>query len=217
MKRGQLVVVDSPEGAGKTTLLAEVQKKVLAGPLSNRIIFTREPGGTELAEEIRRVMFGPLGKTANAQTLLSLFWAARADHIEKKISPALMDGVHVISDRFDSSTFAYQIWGYENYNLVSTFNHMREVVMRGLVPFYVFLDVDPVVGLARKSSTSDRNFIDDKPVEFHQRVYKGFGEFFAKFPNTNTRIDASQLPEKVLEDFLKALDVILIGGRPKQL
>ncbi len=215
MQRGRLVVVDSPEGAGKTTLLASVQDRILESPLSQQVIFTREPGGTELAEEIRRVMFGPLGKTANAQTLLSLFWAARADHIEKKILPALMAGVHVISDRFDSATFAYQIWGYENYDLIPTFGHMREVVMKGLVPFYVFLDVDPVVGLSRKSRTSDRNFIDDKPVEFHQRVYRGFGEFFAKFPNTSMRIDASQSPEKVLEDFLKALDVILVGGRPK--
>lgn len=214
MRRGQLVVVDSPEGAGKTTLLNVLKKRVSDQGKDEQFVFTREPGGTPYAEEIRALILGDMGKQADAKTLLALFWAARADHIKNLVKPALEAGKHVISDRFDSATFAYQIWGYENHDLIPTFSHMREVYMKGIVPFYIFLDVPIEVGLARKSNTSEKNFLDEKSKEFHKLVYRGFGEFFAMVPNMSRRVDASQSPDKVADDVIKLLNIVLVGGTP---
>src|ERR1044072_1925263 len=107
--RGKFIVIDGNEGAGKTTLL-----KVAADIYGDNILLTREIGGSPFAEEIRRQMFSTEnGNQADARTQFNLAWAARADHFKNVIRPALDKGVNVISDRFDSSTWAYQLYAQD--------------------------------------------------------------------------------------------------------
>jgi len=112
MKKGTFIVIEGGEGCGKSTLLEYLREEALKVLWrEEKVAFTREPGGSPFAEEIRLLMLGSLSKQANGLTQFGLAWASRADHIKNLIRPHLENGIHVISDRFDSSTYAYQVHG----------------------------------------------------------------------------------------------------------
>jgi dTMP kinase len=104
--RGRLITIEGGEGAGKTTQAAVLQAFLTAHGLP--CLLTREPGGTPFAEEVRRLLLAPpaAGPTPMAEMLL--FMSARADHVERRVAPALAAGTWIISDRFTDSTYAYQ-------------------------------------------------------------------------------------------------------------
>lgn len=199
MKRGRFIVIDGCEGAGKTTLI-----KVLAKEFSaKKVLLTHEPGGTGFADKIRLLVLSKEAKTAGAETQFGLMWAARAEHLKRKIIPALEKGTNVVSDRFDSSTFAYQVYGQEDKHLEKLFWRTREVFLRERKPdVYIFLDVLPEVGLARIAENKKRGELLDhfekRSLDFHQRVREGYKEFFKTVPHTI--IDANRPLEAVQED-----------------
>ncbi len=196
MRRGRLVVLEGGEGSGKTTILSRL--KGLVDP--NKLILTREPGGSEMAEQIRNLIFSEGGKSLSPDAHFHLFWAARADHIDKTILPALDRGIDVISNRFDASTFAHQIFGEEHHRLKNSFRFNREEMFAGrIVPTYIYLDIDPEVGLLRRRGAKDGNHFDDKDIEFHRRVRRGYKEFiqFARV----IEIDASGSGDEVWDAF----------------
>lgn len=196
MYRGKLVVVEGCEGAGKTTQLNRLRE--ISDPKT--LIVTREPGGSEMAEKIRGLLFSEEGKTLGPEAQFHLFWAARADHIEKIILPALLKGINVVSDRFDMSTFAYQIFGYGHHTLKSSFRFTREQMFSGrIVPRYIYLDIDPKVGLSRKHGATDGNHFDEKTLDFHERVRQGYREFVS-FGHVS-EIDAGGTSEEVWKLF----------------
>lgn len=203
MKKGLFIVVDSGEGSGKTTQLNNARDF-----FGDALVLTREPGGSPYAEMIRKVILDPTAKQADAKTLFGLFWAARADHLKNTIRPALEAGKIVISDRFDSSTFAYQLVAQGNRDLEPLFWQMREFYLGDLKPdLYVYFDIDPVVGLARKNQQGgeELNHFEARKIDFHNAIRAGYKEFITLVPNA-VIIDASQSKEKVWEDFKKVLD-----------
>lgn len=196
MKQGKLVVLEGGEGSGKTTHLNCL--KEMAD--TDRLIVTREPGGSVMAERIRELLFSEGGKSLGPEAQFHLFWAARADHLEKTILPALANGVNVVSDRFDMSTFAYQMFGYGHHGLKTLFRTTREQMLVGrVVPTYIYLDIDPKIGLSRKLGAKDGNHFDDKAIDFHERVRQGYREFVS-FGRV-IEIDASRSVEEVWKDF----------------
>jgi len=204
MKKGLFIVVDSGEGAGKTTQLNNVKEL-----LGDSLVLTREPGGSVYAEDIRNLILKNLhAGQADAKTLFALFWAARADHLKNTIKPALEAGKTVISDRFDSSTFAYQLVAQGNRELEDLFWKMREFYLGDLKPdLYVYFDIDPVIGLARKNQqgAEELNHFEARKIDFHSAIRAGFREFITLVPNAVT-IDASQSKEKVWEEFKSVLE-----------
>jgi dTMP kinase len=196
------IVFDSGEGAGKTT-----QLNTLKGLLGDRAVLTREPGGSPYAEEIRNIILNsPNAAQADAKTLFALFWASRADHIKNTVRPALEAGKIVISDRFDSSTFAYQIRGQEAGELETFFWQMRDFFLGDLKPdHYIYLDLDPLIGLARKSGqgAEEQNHFEQKKIDFHNRMRAGFLEFLQSVPHTI--IDANKPIKEVEKDILSCL------------
>ena len=106
MSKGKFIVIDGIGGCGKTT-----HAKLLRARMEKDTVLTHEPGGTPIAEKIRKLLLHGLIPTADVATEFFLFWTARAEHMREKIIPALRAGRNVISDRFDSSTFAFQIFG----------------------------------------------------------------------------------------------------------
>lgn len=201
---GKFIVIDGGEGSGKGTVL-----DALKGTFPQGFVFTREPGGTPLAEKIREVIFCEEAREADALTTFALFWAARADHMEKKVRPALENGLHVVSDRFDLSTFAYQLYGQQNLNLLDLFWRMREMYSVPVPDLYIYLDVDPVIGLERTRKRGDGNHYDEKDIEFHQRVREGYREFLFRsrdrlqvVGSTCKMVDASQDPHDVIHEVL---------------
>jgi dTMP kinase len=180
MQKGKFIILEGSEGAGKTS-----QIKKLAEYFGDKVIITREPGGSPYAEEIRNVILkSEYASQADAKTHFALFWAARADHLKNTIIPALESGKTVLCDRFDSSTYAYQIYGQEATELKNQFFTFRDFFLGETKPdLYVFMQVDFKTGLLRKGAQPEEiNHFEERPSEFFARMDTGFKEFFEKVP-----------------------------------
>ncbi|MFI5312335.1 MAG: dTMP kinase [Gemmatimonadales bacterium] len=173
MVRGRLVVFEGVEGAGKSTQLDRLQGLLVRAGVSHRAF--REPGGTPLGDEIRRVLLDPASRmTARAEALL--FMASRAELVGREVRPALAAGHVVLLDRFFLSTYAYQVGGrglpaadVEAANFVAT---------EGLVPdLTLLLTLGAGEGLARASRRGVRDRMEQADDAFHAAVEGAFAEF----------------------------------------
>lgn len=210
MARGKFIVFEGGEGSGKSTVSKHVVGQLKAE--GKPVLWTYEPGGSPFAKKIRELILSDDAKHAEAETMFGLFWAARWDHLIRTVRPALELGLTVISDRFDASTYAYQIAGQEQPQLEDLFWKMRAHYVGDTQPdTYLFFDVDPAVGLARAKSRADKNtHFDDRELAFHHRVRDGFWKFgthveegFVHIPFVS--IDANQ-PEPEVKQ--AALDLV---------
>ena len=206
-KRGKFIVLEGGEGTGKST-----QIKLLKEYYGDRIIITREPGGTPLAEEIRNaILNSEHSSQASAKTQFALLWAGRADHLKNKIIPALESGIHVISDRFDSTTYAYQIHGQQAPELKDFFWKTRDLYLEGVNPdVYIYLDVTAEEGLRRKSlqGKEENNHFDERKIDFHNRIRHGYSEFLANVPSMilNTNVPKEEVTKALIEVIDKILN-----------
>lgn len=204
--KGRFLVIEGGEGAGKTTLMNFLPE--IFG--DQKFLATREPGGSPFAEEIRNLMLtNPESKNASPETQFGLIWAARHDHLIKKIAPAINQGIHVVSDRFDSSTFAYQIFGQEAPHLEKLFWDIREIYLGENKPdLYIFLDVDPELGLKRVASRKkESDHFDQRKLPFHRKIREGYMKFLKEVPHViiDTSGDIPEAKEKffqAMKDFL---------------
>lgn len=203
--RGRFIVIDGIDGSGKGTEVRLLKKELKRVPT----LFTHEPGGTAKADEIRKVLLQS-GRSSTPLADFFLFWAARASLVGQAILPALLAGRNVISDRFDSSTFAYQIIAEKHPELAKFFNVCRKAVLGKSVPdAYIFLDLPVSVALARRrKDTKKRDAFDNKPASYHERVREGF----KKFKPAGSRVffvDAGRSPAEVHQEVLGIVKRIL--------
>lgn len=204
MKKGKFLIVDGMDGSGKGT-----QLKLLKAFLEeNKIpyVFTREPGGCPRAEVIRERLLSD--KTLTPQQEFDLFWEARVLHLEETVLPALKRGELVVSDRFDSSTWAYQIRGHQHSELTEQFRVLREKYVKpNCSPdLYVVFDLEPAISRARVMKDATRGGLttfDAQPLEFYSRVRNGFKEFAGMC--SVELVEAHQAPEFIFQDFLGRL------------
>ncbi|MCO5177440.1 MAG: dTMP kinase [Thermomicrobiales bacterium] len=164
------VTFEGTEGSGKSTQIAMLADRLRER--GYRVVQTREPGGTALGEAVRAIVLnGDLD--IGAATEAYLMTAARAEHVERVIRPALADDAIVLSDRYVDSTIAYQ--GAGRGLPIDQLLAMQELAIGGLWPdLTLLLDLPVEAGLARRTTAGDANRIDRERVEFHQRV----GEWF---------------------------------------
>lgn len=197
--RGLLVTLEGGEGCGKTT-----QAQALSRLLRQEgypVTLTREPAGTELGRLVKgffREEGGGQGRrpAVGALAELLLFEAARAQHLEEVIRPALARGDLVLCDRFTDSTLAYQ--GYGRGLSLDQVRACNQIATGGLVPeLTLLLDLPPEEGLARKGSEPLPDAIGREPLEFHRRVRAGFLQIARREPQRVVVLDASRPPEKV--------------------
>ncbi|NLG08886.1 MAG: dTMP kinase [Deinococcales bacterium] len=169
-ERGRFIVFEGPEGAGKSTQIAR-----LAARLAERgraPLVTREPGGTPAGEAMRAVLLDPQLDIAPLAEFL-LYAAARAQHVEEVIRPALEAGTDVISDRFTGASVAYQ--GYGRGLPLDLIDDLNRHATGGLRPDRtLLLDLDPARGLARAAARSDHDRLEAAGLAFHQRARQGF-------------------------------------------
>lgn len=205
MRKGKFIVLEGSEGAGKTS-----QLKKIAEYFGDDVVITREPGGTPFAEEIREVMLNSEhAGQADAKTHFALIWASRADHLKNKIIPALAEGKTVISDRFDSSTYAYQIFGQEAEHLKDDFHKFREFFVGDCTPdLYIYMDVDVETGLSRKqvNQKDELNHFDNRKMDFFDRMKRGYVEFMEIVPSVV--IDASPDFDTVTKSLIEAIESV---------
>ena len=209
-RKYSLIVVDGGDGSGKSTLVKMCQTLFP----DVKLAITREPGGSPFAEKIRGLSLSDDAKDAPAETHFGLMWAARADHIARHIKPLLKKG-NVLSDRFDSSTYAFQIHGQKNKRLEDLFWKTRAIYLKDLRPnIYVFVDVPPQVGMERSRRRAigpageKQNHFDSKPLDYYARVRKGYKQFLKKVPHVI--VNGNQPLEDVVEEFKKKIEPFLI-------
>lgn len=197
MNNAKYVVLDGMDGVGKG-----VQIELLKRKFASSAVFTREPGGTPFAEEIRKVVRDhPLADTATPLAHYLLFWAAREELQHRLIAPTLMAGKHIFSDRGDSSTFAYQLPG-EVKEFLSLFIIMRNIVFAGSDgrrPPDLYIIFDAPAEVARERALRDaqrtKTHYDVRDIGYYERVRDGFKEF-AGYGRVKF-IDATRTPEEV--------------------
>jgi dTMP kinase len=198
----RFVSLEGGEGAGKTTVLGAL-RAALQGE-GHEVVSTREPGGTPLAEMVRRLLLDPSHEPASAETELLLMFAARAQHLHETIRPALERGAWVLSDRFTDSSYAYQGGGR---GLDSGFIAELERRVVGLQPgLTLLLDVGVAQGRERargRDLVPDR--IEGERDEFFERVRAAYRARAETEPERFRVIDASQPPDRVAADAVAQL------------
>jgi dTMP kinase len=170
---GRLLVFEGGEGAGKSTQLSRLSGRLARAGIAFQQF--REPGGTPVGDEIRRLLLDADG-SMTARTEALLFMASRAELVAREVRPALSAGRLVLLDRFFLSTYAYQIWGRGLPD--SDVRVANRVATEGLVPdLTLLLSLPASVGLARAERRSGRDRIEQSGDGFHERVEAAFAEF----------------------------------------
>ncbi len=205
-KKGFFVVIDGGDGAGTTSV-----SKALVERLGWNALYTHEPGGSPYAEKIRDLILSDEAKLSDSETQFMLFWAARRDHLVNTIAPAIDKGKIVICDRFDSSTYAYQIVAQNNPELEQLFWSIREFVVKDAEPdLYILLDVPAEVGMRRaRQRDEELNHFDKMKIEFHEKVNKGLREFIGEKITNGHIIDARASFDDVVESTLSVIEEFL--------
>ena len=195
MREGRFITFEGGEGAGKSTQVARLTERLQARGLE--VVRTREPGGSPGAEDIRGLLVtGAADRwSATAETLL--LYAARSDHLEQTIRPALARGVWVVCDRFADSTRAYQgAAGGAAPELVSSLE--VQVVGPNAPDLTLVLDLPPEAGMARVASRGEaQTRFEAKGLDFHARLRAGFLQIAAAEPQRCVVIDATASPNEV--------------------
>ena len=187
--KGRFISIEGTEGVGKSTNIAFVKKRIEAAGIE--LILTREPGGTALAEQIRELILSPREEQMAVDTELLLVFAARAQHINRVIAPALAKGIWVLSDRFTDATYAYQ--GYGRGIDLERISQLEDFVQRGLRPdLTILLDAPVAIGLARASARGELDRIEQEKHSFFEKVRAGYQQQMKKEPQRFSQVDASQ-------------------------
>ena len=203
IKLGKFITLEGGEGSGKTT-----QAKLLVKALAQagiETVLTREPGGTFGAEAIRKLVLDGTKDRWSGMTELLLMYAARVDHIEKLIRPALERGAWVISDRFSDSSVAYQ--GYGRGIDLDKVAALHEAVMDGYEPeLTILFDVDPMIAIKRVERRGEElSRFDAESMEFHTVLRAAFLDIAEQNPKRIFTLDAGQKREAVHARILFAM------------
>lgn len=205
MNRGKFIVLEGGEGSGKSVQMERMRQMLPQGT-----VFTRDPGGVETGEDIRRLVLSKDARGIDTASELLLFLAARAQLIAELIAPALESGKMVVCDRFILSTVAYQVYGRQKMEYLPLVKNVFAIINRGCVPdATIFLDVSPQIGLERAHSRFEApNRFDEEAVAFHERVREGYKKHLSDYGKPFV-IDADKPLEEVWTAVQNAVQSVL--------
>lgn len=199
------ITLEGPEGSGKTSAINKV-KEILESE-GHQIVMTREPGGTNISEQIREVILNKENTSMDPRTEALLYAASRRQHLVEKIWPSVKEGKIVICDRYLDSSLAYQGFarnlGFEDIlriNMYATENTFPDLTL--------LFDLDPEIGLGRINADKNRevNRLDLEKLSFHKAVREGYLKLAKMYPERFVIIDASKSKEEVVAQTLKAIE-----------
>ncbi|KKB72841.1 MULTISPECIES: dTMP kinase [Bacillus] len=208
---GLFITFEGPEGAGKTTILQGAAEELRKN--GHSVLATREPGGIEIAEQIREVILHPENTAMDPKTEALLYAAARRQHLVEKVKPALEDGKIVLCDRFIDSSLAYQ--GYARGLGIDAVLSINQFAIGNMMPHItIYFAIDPEEGIKRINANDSRekNRLDLEQLHFHTLVQKGYQEVINRFPGRFRTVDASRSIEhvqksvnEIIEEALKTI------------
>ena len=194
------ITFEGPDGSGKTTQVQRVAN--VLRKQGHNILLTREPGGTDIGDQIRAILHSMDNKAMHPRSELLLYSASRAQLVAEAIRPHLDKGGIVLCDRFYDSTMAYQgTWTRPELRRFTRYHTLR--YRRGLQPdLTVYLDIAPEQGLQRRLSAvadgEEWNRLDDMALAFHRRVREGYQQLIAAEPQRWIKIDGGR-PQQAVE------------------
>jgi dTMP kinase len=209
--KARFITFEGIEGSGKSTVAREIRMKLEAAGIA--VIITREPGGTELSEDIRRLLLDPSRSGIDPKAELLLYIASRAQLVEETIRPALDRGDSVLCDRFMDASVAYQGWarglGEDTVDALNAF------AVGGIVPVRTFLlDVPVEIGFARGPERREddgvraKDRLEQEDRSFHERVREGYLRLARRHPERIVIVDAVAPLEAVTKEIMGNLSIL---------
>jgi len=185
----RFITFEGGEGVGKTTQIQRLKEYLVS--LGYEVLMTREPGGTKIGEAIRQVLLDKTLPEMHQDTELLLMFAARAEHVQTVIYPALEDGVWVLSDRFADASHVYQ--GIGRGVDVERINKLERWTLGNFQPDLTFLlDMPVAAGMERVHARGEMDRFEIESLDFFQRIRDGYLSRAKKFPQRYRMIDAEQ-------------------------
>lgn len=199
--RGLFITFEGNDGSGKSSVIEAIKEELEKRGYDT--IYSREPGGSKIAEKIREVILDVDNLGMDDKTESLLYAASRREHIVKTVLPALNEGKVVLCDRFLDSSLAYQ--GYARGIGIEEVYNMNKYATDGLLPdLTILVCVRPEIGLARikNNHRGELDRLELEKMAFHQKVYEGYLEVQKKFPSRIIMINGEASKEQVREDAL---------------
>ena len=201
---GRFIVLDGPEGCGKTTQVQHLVARLREE--GRQATAVRDPGSTPVSERIREVLLDKRLPEMHVRTELFLYMASRSEMVARIVRPLLEGGLVVVSDRFVSSSVAYQ--GYAGGNEPALIWEMGRVAADGIEPdLTILLDLEVEAGFARIARARDR--MESKDRAYHEKVRQGFLRMARERPDRFVVVDASRAPDAVARDIESAVHRVL--------
>lgn len=196
MKQGLFITFEGPDGSGKTTVSRFVYESLLKSGYP--VIYTREPGGIDIAEQIRHIILDPKNTAMDVKTEALLYAASRRQHFVEKILPALNENKIVLCDRFVDSSLAYQ--GIARGIGFDEVLGINEFAIEGHFPdLTLYLEISAQKGLSRIERRTFLDRLDQEALSFHEKVVEGYQSVMEHFSHRVVRINADQNVKKVQE------------------
>lgn len=206
MRKGLLITFEGNDGSGKTTVSKRVYEALKKKGYP--VIYTREPGGIDIAEQIRRVILDPANTAMDERTEALLYAASRRQHLVEKIIPALSKGEIVLCDRFVDSSLAYQGVG-RGIGMDAVWN-INEFAIEGHMPdATIFLSIPLELGLQRVADRGNLDRMDQESLTFHEKVAQGYELVKERFLDRMEIIDASQDVDSVSDQAQRVCERII--------
>lgn len=198
--RGIFITIEGPDGSGKTTALQQVVPR-LQQEMNRKVVATREPGGSPIAEKIRSLILDPSHTDMDSRTEALLYAASRRQHLIEKVLPVLKSGDVIFCDRFVDSSIAYQ--GYARGIGEEGIREINQFATEGLEPdVTLYIDVPAEVGIQRIHANLDEreyNRLDQEKLDFHEKVRAGYLQLAKANPERIVVVDGTMSREAVAE------------------
>ena len=201
--RGKFITFEGCDGCGKSTQLKMLSEYLTGNGIAH--IFTREPGGGKISEEIRGILLNAKNSEMTDECEALLYAASRVQHLADRVEPALAEGKLVVCDRYVDSSLAYQ--GYARGLGADFVEKINAFALEKYLPdVTVFIDLSPEDAFRRKHGADENDRLEQAGMAFHQRVYAGYKALAEKYPDRIVCVDGKQTPDEVFADVLKILE-----------
>src|SRR5574344_1180309 len=203
--QGKFITFEGGEGSGKTTIILKLIEVLTSKGYA--CVSTREPGGSEIAEQIRSIILDVKNTNMTKETETLLYAASRMQHLAERVLPSLEAGKIVICDRYLDSSLAYQ--GIARGVGLSEVLKANSFALKHMPDLTFFIDVEPRIALKRLNNRDKMDRLDLEAMDFHNKVYRGYLDVCALYPSRIVKIDGRRDLDTIITEVIdKVLDFL---------